>query len=183
MGLMRASALCVLGVVVALSASACAGPPQKRPAPLAAVAPLPAQTSLPSWIASTSPHAETEPGAQILIRFKNNLVPLEALEAADRGDLLAHFRLEPAVPGRFTVWTPRMVGFAGEALLPKATRFRVTLVRGLGDQEKNALASDYAWTFTTEPIALTPANCANGKPPDASPLELRPVLVVDSNVE
>ncbi len=181
---MRASALYVLGAVLALSASACSAPPGKKPQPLATVEPVTAQP-LPAWITSISPRGETKSGAQILVRFENNLVPLEQLESADRTDLVAHFRLAPQLPGRFTVWTPQMVGFAGDAPLPKATRFRVTLAAGLKDRKNNALAADYAWTFTTEPLALSASGTGVSQAPEDEkpPVEARPVIEIDSNVE
>jgi len=181
---MRASALCVLGAIFALSASACSTPSEKKPAPLATVAPVIAG-SLPAWISSISPSGETKSGAQILIRFENDLVPLEQLESADRTDLLTHFRLDPQVPGRFTVWTPRMVGFVGDAPLPRATRFRVTLARGLKDRKGNALAADYAWTFTTEPISLSASGTGISEDPNAAKTTVatKPLIEVDSNVE
>ena len=184
MGFMRASALGVLGALLTLSVFACNGPPQKKAEPLmpvAAVAPQP----LPPMLTAVSPAGETSSGAQILIRFKNDVVPLERLESPDRVDLLAHLRLEPSMPGRFVVLTPRMVGFSGDAPLPKATRFRVTLGAGLKDLKGNVLASDYAWTFTTETLALTIAGngISSKATEDTAPLDVKPLVEIDSNVE
>jgi hypothetical protein len=184
MGVMRASALCVLGAILAFSASACSTPSEKKPEPLATVAPVLAG-SLPTWITSISPTGETKSGAQILIRFENDLVPLEQLESADRTDLIAHFRLDPPVPGRFTVWTPRMVGFVGDAPLPSAARFRVTLARGLKDRKGNALAADYAWTFTTEPLSLSASGSGISETTKdlKEPVGAKPEIEIDSTVE
>ena len=181
---MRASALSVFGALLTLSVYACSAPPPNKPAPLATVAALPAQP-LPGWIASISPRGETKSGAQILIRFKNDLVPVEELEASDRTQLAAQFHLDPPLPGHFTIWTPRMVGFSGEAPLPNATRLRVTLSAGLKDLSGNALAADYAWTFSTEPAVLTATGSGVSANPsdDTPPLDLKPALEIDSNVE
>ena len=181
---MRASALGVFGALLTLSVCACSAPPEHKPAPLPTVEALPAQP-LPASIVSISPRGETKSGAQILVRFKNDVVPLEQLEAADRTGLAAHFRLDPPVPGRFVVWTPRMVGFAGDAPLPKAARFRVTLGAGLKDLKGNVLASDYAWSFSTEPAALTlsGAGVSADASEDTPPLDVKPTFLIDSNVE
>jgi uncharacterized protein YfaS (alpha-2-macroglobulin family) len=147
----------VLGV--AFGAAACASRTQPAaqstpaPTPLPEVAAAPAQ-ALPGWFAAVSPRGEAKDGAQIRVRFTSDLVPVEALESPDRQAVLAHFRLEPALPGRFIVLTPRMIAFQADAPLPHATRLRVTVTAGLGDLAGHALATDFAWSFTTEPITF-----------------------------
>lgn len=113
--------------------------------------------------------------------FREDAVALEALDAPERQGLLERVRLEPSVPGRFIVLTPRMIGFQADAPLPLATRFRVTLRAGLADLRGHALAHDYAWTFTTPAIELS-----TSLPADATaemlPSERSPSVTVNSNV-
>ncbi len=148
----------VVGAVFAVTACASHNEPVAQsspvPTPLAFVSAAPSEP-LPNWFAAVSPHGEAKDGAQIRVRFKNDVVPVEALESPDRQDVLAHFRLEPALPGRFIILTPRMIAFQADAPLPHATRLRVTLTAGLADRAGHSLASDYAWSFTTEALTLT----------------------------
>ncbi len=161
--------------------AACTSSPKPAPAriPLAAVSPLPAQP-LPPWIASISPHGEAADGAQIRVRFINDLVPVEALEAPDRQAALARFSIAPALPGRFVFLTPRMVGFESNAPIPHATRVRVALAAGLADRAGHRLTSDYAWTFTTAPAEIS---AVTGSDPSAAPsvVGLSPLVVVQSS--
>jgi uncharacterized protein YfaS (alpha-2-macroglobulin family) len=144
---------------VAFGAAACASRTQPAaqstpaPTPLPDVSAAPAQ-ALPGWIASVSPRDEAKDGAQIRVRFTNDLVPVEALESPDRQAVLAHFVLAPALPGRFIMLTPRMVAFQADVPLPHAARVRVTLTAGLADRAGHSLPADYAWSFTTEPITF-----------------------------
>ncbi len=153
------------GVVASAVAT---GTPTPEPTALPPVAAVPKPT-LPSWIVSISPTGEAKDGAQIRVRFANDLVPVEALESPDRSATLAHFVIEPALPGRFIWLTPRMVAFQADAPVPHATRVRVTLTAGLADLAKHRLASDLAWSFTTQPIQFSGYP---GPATDASPLPL-----------
>jgi hypothetical protein len=66
--------------------------------------------------------------------------------------VLSHFVLEPALPGRFIILTPKMVGFEADVPIPHASRIKVTLTAGLADRAGHSLTGDYAWSFTTEPL-------------------------------
>lgn len=144
---------------VAFGAAACASrtqpaaQPTPAPTPLPGVSAAPAQ-SLPAWFASVSPRGEAKDGAQVRVRFTDDLVPVEALESPDRAAVLAHFRIEPALPGRFIVLTPRMIAFQADAPIPHAARVRVTVTAGLADLAGHTLSQDYAWSFTTVPITF-----------------------------
>jgi len=149
----------MLVLAVAFGAAACAsrtppgGQSTPAPTPLPGVSAAPAQP-LPAWFASVSPRGEAKDGAQIRVRFASDLVPVEALESPDRAAVLAHFRLDPTLPGRFVILTPRMVAFQADAPLPHAARVRVTLTAGLSDRAGHTLGADFAWSFTTEPITF-----------------------------
>jgi uncharacterized protein YfaS (alpha-2-macroglobulin family) len=169
--------------LVALFAAGCgrhpAGVPGEpaAPVPLAAVSPLPAP-SLEPPLASVAPTGDADTLAQVRIRFAADLIPLERLESPDESAVLAHFALEPALPGRFRFLTPRMIGFEPDRAWPAAARVRVRIGKGLRDVRGRTLAADVAWTFQTPRIALA------GLPgkDDATPLALRPTLSVASNV-
>jgi uncharacterized protein YfaS (alpha-2-macroglobulin family) len=128
--------------------------PVAPPTALPPVEAAPKQT-MPAWIDSISPLGEAKDGAQIRVRFKNDLVPIEALESTDRTGVLSHFVLEPAVPGRFIILTPKMVGFEADVAIPHASRIKVTLTAGLADRSGNTLASDYSWSFTSTPLTIS----------------------------
>ncbi|HEY9850702.1 MAG TPA: alpha-2-macroglobulin [Leptolyngbyaceae cyanobacterium] len=151
--------------------------------PLPTVAPLPLP-QLPDWIEQISPLGEAEPLAQIRIRFKEPLIPVQSLDNPDQKNLLQKFEILPPLPGQFRFLTPRMVGFQADKALPKATRIKVTLKEGLADLNNHRLAQDLAWTFQTEPIKLT--NLPKWKEtPDSEPqpIDIKPNLKFTSNVE
>jgi uncharacterized protein YfaS (alpha-2-macroglobulin family) len=154
--------------------------------PLPAVSPLPT-AQLPDWIEQISPTGEAAPTAQIRIRFKEPLIPVESLESTDRQAILKKFELMPPLPGQFRFLTPRMVGFQAEQAIPKATRVQVTLKAGLADLNNHRLDRDLAWTFNTEAIKLTnlPGSPPAGSPDSftAEPFDLKPVLKLTANVE
>ncbi|QZZ20770.1 alpha-2-macroglobulin family protein [Leptothermofonsia sichuanensis E412] len=154
-------------------------------APLPAVTPLP-NPQLPDWIEQISPLGEAAPTAQIRIRFKEPLIPVENLESKDQQDLLKKFEILPPLPGQFRFLTPRMVGFQADRATPQATRVKVTLKAGLADLKNHRLDKDLAWTFNTEPIKLTnlpgSAGAASSGEP-AEPFETKPVLKITSNTE
>lgn len=165
----------VLGVAqwnkVGLSTSSATIPPLENP-------------PLPDWIEQISPLGQTEPLAQIRIRFKEPLIPLEDLESPKQQQLLQKFELTPPLPGRFRFLTPRMVGFQADQALQKAFRARVTLKAGLADLKKHRLDKDLTWTFNTEPIQLTNLPGTDGNVGSADdPLDLNPVFNITSNVE
>ncbi|BFM39725.1 Ig-like domain-containing protein [Synechocystis sp. LKSZ1] len=147
------------------------------------VEPLPAP-QLPAWIEQVSPVGEVQPLAQILIRFKEPLIPLEALESAQQQGLLQKFELKPAIPGQFRFLTPTMVGFQPEQALPKASRFQVTLKAGLQDLKRHRLESDLAWTFSTGNIEISELpGVIEGDENPPEPMILHPKLSFRSNVE
>lgn len=146
--------------------------------------PLPA---LPDWIEQISPTAQAASLAQIRIRFKAPLIPVEALDSPDQQAILQKFEVVPPLPGRFRFLTPRMVGFQADAALPLATRLRVTLKAGLADLKQHQLEQDVAWTFNTSPIQLSlpgPSTEATTYPGQAiEPFDLKPTLEITSNTE
>ncbi|MEW6491173.1 MAG: alpha-2-macroglobulin [Cyanobacteriota bacterium] len=154
--------------------------------PLPAVSPLPLPQR-PDWIEQISPTGNAEPLAQIRIRFKEPLIPIESLDSPDRQNLLKKFEVIPPLPGHFRFLTPRMVGFQADEALPKATRIKVTLKAGLSDLNNHRLDQDLAWTFATEAIQLTnlPGKIAtaNAQEQQVEPFDINPTLKVTSNVE
>jgi hypothetical protein len=173
----------LLGFILVWAIAGCKTIISSNQAPLPAVTPLPLP-QLPDWIEQISPTGEANALAQIRIRFKEPLIPVERLDSPDQQDALKQFEVVPPLPGRFRFLTPRMVGFQADQALPNATRVKVTLKAGLSDLKNHRLTQDLAWTFNTTPIALTNLP---GKPlnsPDAiEPIALRPTLEITSNVE
>jgi hypothetical protein len=151
--------------------------------PLPSIAPLPLP-QLPDWIEQISPTGQSESLAQIRIRFKDPLIPVEKIDSSNQQELLKKFELLPPIAGKFRFLTPRMVGFQADEALPKATRLQVTLKAGLKDLNNHQLEQDLAWAFNTETIQITnlPGNL---KIEDAvgNPSELKPSLSFTSNVE
>ncbi len=179
--------LSVVSLGLALAIGSC-GTTQigREQTPLPAVTPVQAG-KLPDWIESISPTETANTTAQIRIRFKQPLIPIESLESETQSDLLKKFELVPPLPGQFRLLTPRMVGFQAEQAIPKATRVKVTLKAGLADLANHRLDQDFAWTFQTEPIQFT--NLPSSPPPGspeaeyAQPFELKPVLKLTANTE
>jgi hypothetical protein len=164
-------------MLVALGGCTSRGPAQSGSGPAGSAAPtaeptaLPPvdaapQAALPAWIVSISPRGQAADGSQIRVRFANDVVPVEALESPDRQSALAHFTLEPALPGRFVFLTPRMVGFEADAPVPHAARVRVILTAGLADLSGHHLNTDFVWSFTTQPLTLT---TVPGSDPSSTP--------------
>ncbi|MDJ0703802.1 MAG: alpha-2-macroglobulin [Leptolyngbyaceae cyanobacterium MO_188.B28] len=176
----------LVGLAIALGIAACNNlklPSVKAPEPFPDVAAIPTP-DLPDWIEQISPIDETGTLAQIRIRFKDPLIPLESLESPQQQDILKQFELQPNLPGRFRFLTPRMVGFQADQAIPKATRCQVTLKSGLADLENHQLAEDLAWTFNTEPIKLTGLPGMEGRRgSESNPIDLEPTLEFRSNVE
>lgn len=110
---------------------------------------------LPDWIEEISPQNEGANLAQIRVRFKHPLIPVERLDTDQQRKILQKFEVVPPIPGQFRFLTPKLVGFQADQAIPSATRLRVTLREGLGDLENNQLAADLAWTFNTAPIELS----------------------------
>ena len=147
------------------------------------VAPL-ATPQMPDWIEQISPTGSAEPLAQIRIRFKDPLIPVESLDSPEQQAKLKQFEIQPALPGQFRFLTPRMVGFQPERALPKATRIQITLKAGLEDLKNHRLAQDLAWTFNTDPIKLSNLPATKKSPyADPEPIDLKPTLKFTSNVE
>jgi hypothetical protein len=149
---------------------------QPGPESLALVAALP-MPQLPDWIEQISPTNEAKTLAQIRIRFKEPLIPVERIDTPQQKSLLNKFEVFPPIPGEFRFLTPRMVGFQSDRALPLATRIRVTLKAGLADLKDHRLEEDLAWTFNTEPIKLT------NLPETDEPIDINPTLEFTSNVE
>jgi alpha-2-macroglobulin len=174
----------LLGLILVLGIVACnQGNWHNQAQPLSSVEALPTP-QLPDWIEQISPTGDTNSLAQIRIRFKQPLIPIESLESAEQKAILSHFELTPPLPGQFRFLTPKMIGFQADQALPNATRVRVTLKSGLTDLKKHQLKQDLAWTFNTEQIRLT--NLPE-LPKEASlpiePITLNPKIEINSNVE
>ena len=139
---------------------------------------------LPNWIEQITPTGEAKPLSQILIRFKNPIIPLEKLDTPQQKNLLSKFEILPPLAGRFRILTPKMVGFQADKALPKATRIKVTLKTGLSDLENNRLEKDLAWTFNTEVIQITnlPGRTKDSEQ-ETEPIDIKPTLEFNSNVE
>lgn len=146
------------------------------------VSPLP-MVSPPAWIVALSPKDHAPAGAQIRLRFSDDVLSLESLEAPERQALLSHLTIEPAVPGRFLVLTPRMIGFQADSPLPTATRFRVTLTKGFADLHGHSLDRDYAWTFETDALSISSDLPTDKERKDLTPSLLRPEITISSNAE
>jgi len=176
-------AFVIAGFLLAASATSCGSPgkPGGSPTPFPAVSPI-GRSVLPNWIVETSPNGTAQSGAQIRVRFKNDVIPLDVLESPDRQSALTHFALVPALPGRFLFLTPRMVGFESDAPIPNATRVRVTVSAGLADLKGNVLPNDLSWTFQTQPIELSGLP-GSDKNDDLEPVGLRPTVTLWSNTE
>jgi alpha-2-macroglobulin len=144
--------------------------------PLPAISALPLP-SLPPMVLQISPKGQVDTLAQIIIRFKDDLIPLEAIESPDQQSKLAMFDIQPPLPGHFRFLTPKMVGFEADRALPKAARIRVTLKAGLSDLKGATLVKDLAWTFSTEPIKITRL------PTNTVAQALKPTIEVQSNLE
>ncbi len=126
---MRVLAAIVLACLCAFGATACTSrSAPARPEPLAAVSPMP-NPSLAPWIEEISPTGTADENAQIRIRFRNDVIPVESLESPDRAAALSYFSIAPAIPGRFVFYTPRLVGFEADAAAPLATRLRIACSR------------------------------------------------------
>ncbi|HTJ26443.1 MAG TPA: alpha-2-macroglobulin family protein, partial [Candidatus Limnocylindria bacterium] len=168
----------VFAAAVALCFATGCAPRQSGPGRLAAVAPLPAP-SPPPFVASVAPVGEVGTLAQIRVRFRDDLIPLERLESPDEAAVLAQFSIEPALPGRFRFLTPRMIGFEAERAWPGATRVRVHIAKGLHDVHGRALDQDVTWTFATPAIALAELP---GSADEREPLDVRPRLAFTANM-
>ncbi|MEB3829998.1 alpha-2-macroglobulin family protein [Phormidium sp. CCY1219] len=174
-----------IGLSLAFAIAACnLFQPDTTVKQLPAVAPIPTP-ELPNWIEEITPTGEAQPLAQIRIRFKDPVIPLESLDSPEQQAKLDLFEIQPELPGRFRFLTPRMVGFQADRALPEATRIQVTVKSGLEDLNNHQLTEDLAWTFNTEPIKLT--NLPSSKPPseyaEPRPIDIEPELNVTSNVE
>ena len=171
-----------LVTLAACVAAACSTQPAP-PAKLAPVAAL-AQPALPRWIASISPSGgKVVSLAQIRVIFAKPVTKVEALSGDGPRDVLDHVRIEPALKGRFSVLTPRMVGFVADQALPVGTRVRVTLTAGLRDLDGDTLPGDLAWTFETAPLQLRglPKLAAGEDESTPPPVGLNPKIPVVAN--
>ncbi|MBV8148391.1 MAG: Ig-like domain-containing protein, partial [Candidatus Eremiobacteraeota bacterium] len=167
--------------VIAIAAASCG--PSTTPTPrLSPVAARP-KPSLPPWIASISPVEKAQSLAQIRVIFAKPVTPVESLAGTGPANVLAHFSVQPALPGHFVVLTPRMVGFVAEQALPTGTRVAVTLSAGLRDLDGDALDRDLVWTFETGALEFRdlPQLTASEDEPTPQPVGLRPVLKVTAN--
>ena len=170
----------VFAAAAALASCTASQPGAQKLAPVAAL-PSP---SLPPWISTVSPTKSAQGLAQIRVIFAKPVAPVEALASAGAADVLSRLSIEPKLAGRFTLLTPRMIGFVAEQALPVGTRVRVTLGAGLHDLAGDALSNDLAWTFDTTPLALSDLPSASGSADDEAtppPVGLTPAIDVTSN--
>jgi alpha-2-macroglobulin len=174
--MVRAGRYIGLGIAMVLAISLCNSPSIH----LNSVAAIPPTlNNFPDWIEEISPTGQAEVLAQIRIRFRDPLIPLEQLESETQQQLLQNFELTPTLPGQFRFLTPRMVGFQADRALPDATQFKVTLKAGLTDLKQHQLTQDLTWTFNTQPIALI---SFRGKT-EVETIDLNPKLDITSNTE
>jgi len=178
--------LFLFGVLIAVGFAGC-GTANITNAPVALpeVAELP-PPKLPDWIEEVSPTGNAKTQAQIRVRFKEPLIPVESLESDDQRQLLQKFEVVPPLKGQFRFLTPRMVGFQADEATPLATRVKVTLKAGLGDLKNHKLDQDLAWTFQTDRLKLSnlPTSYSPDNPKEMTdPLGTKPVLKVFSNAE
>ncbi|MDX2242074.1 MAG: alpha-2-macroglobulin family protein, partial [Leptolyngbyaceae cyanobacterium bins.302] len=178
--------LFLIGVLIAIGFAGC-GTANITNAPivLPEVAELPAP-KLPDWIEEVSPIGNAKTQAQIRVRFKEPLIPVESLESEDQRQLLQKFEIVPPLKGQFRFLTPRMVGFQADEATPLATRVRVTLKSGLGDLKNHKLDQDLAWTFQTDRLKLSnlPTSYSVDNPKEVTePLGTKPILRVFANAE
>ncbi|MDX2230515.1 MAG: alpha-2-macroglobulin [Leptolyngbyaceae cyanobacterium bins.349] len=189
---MRLGKRCILpllflfGVLIAIGFAGCGTANlTNAPVTLPEVAELP-PPQLPDWIEEISPIGNTKTQAQIRIRFKEPLIPVESLESEDQRQLLQKFELVPPLQGQFRFLTPRMVGFQADEATPLATRVRVTLKAGLADLKNHKLEQDLAWTFQRDRLKLSelPTSYSADNPKEVTaPLDTKPILKVFSNAE
>ncbi len=163
-----------------MSVSQSSGQTQTEPlSPLASVEAVPEPT-LPDWIEEISPQKQAQPLSQIRIRFKEPLIPLEALESDNQQVILDQFELQPKFPGQFRILTPRMVGFQSDRALPVASRFQVRLKAGLKDLSNHQLSEDLVWSFETPAIEISDLSADQEYQP---PFSLSPALGFVANTE
>lgn len=178
--------LFLLGVLIAIGFAGCdTANLTNTPVTLPEVAEL-SPPKLPDWIEEISPVGNAKTGAQIRIRFKEALIPVESLESEDQRQLLQKFELVPPLKGQFRFLTPRMVGFQADAATPLATRVKVTLKAGLGDLKNHKLDQDLAWTFQSDRLKLSnlPTSYSADNPKEVTePINTKPVLKVFANAE
>ena len=139
---------------------------------------------LPDWIEQISPLGDAKTNNQIRIRFKEALIPVESLDSPQQQNLLTKFAIWPPLAGQFRFLTPRMVGFQADKAIPKATRVKVTLKKGLSDLKNHRLNQDFAWTFNTESIQISNLPGVNPiEKAEVEPIDLQPKLQFTSNLE
>ncbi len=71
-------------------------------------------------------------------------------EPVDRAAAEAAFSISPPVPGKFR-WDGDELIFDPRKKLSRGTAYEVTIGSGVRDLTATSLASDYVWTFTTQP--------------------------------
>jgi alpha-2-macroglobulin len=164
-------------LAAALFATGCNRNAPATTQPLPVVSPLPSP-SPSGMIVSVMPVGDTDTLAQVRVRFRDDVIPLERLESPDETAALGHFAIEPALPGRFRFLTPKMIGFEADKAWPAATRVRVTVTKGLRDTRGHELADDLAWTFQTDGVEI---DGLPGKEGDKAPRALRPKIELTAN--
>ncbi len=140
--------------------------------------------SLPPWIVSVAPIGKAQSITQIRVLFARDVAPLGAIDDPARASILSQFRIDPAVPGRFILLTPRMIGFEPSRALPLSTRVRVTLRAGARDLAGDTLLHDLTWTFHTPRLAFTDLPSLGPREyPEITPSPLEPVIRIQANTD
>src|SRR5579863_583072 len=176
---MRTTACTIAVAVVGVALAACSGSQPTKPAHVDALT----RPALPKWISEISPTTTAASLSQIRVIFASPVAPVTSLEGDGPRAVLDHFQIEPALPGRFVLFTPRMVGFVGDRALPIGMRVRVTLSAGLRDLAGDALGSDLRWTFDTQPLDFSELPQATASPGEATPApaSLQPKIDIVAN--
>lgn len=85
------------------------------------------------------------------IKFRRPLLPpLTTSLDEKRTELLKYFSIDPAVNGEFSFYDNSTVVFIPSDTLPFATRFIVTIGKGLKDIDGRRLKKDFSWQFNTK---------------------------------
>ncbi|MHB8462297.1 MAG: Ig-like domain-containing domain, partial [Vulcanimicrobiaceae bacterium] len=140
--------------------------------------------SLPQWIVSVSPIGKAQSATQIRIIFARDVAPLGAIDDPTRATILSQLSIDPAIPGRFILLTPKMIGFEPRRALPLSTRVRVTLRAGARDLAGDSLLHDVTWTFHTPRLVFSNLPSLGPREyPEITPSPLEPVIRIQANTD
>lgn len=115
---------------------------------------LPVGQKRPVEVVLASPQGEVEELDQvdaIVVAFNQPMVPLKPVST----DLNVDFvEISPKVEGRFRWKGTATLVFEPKVKLPYATRFKVTVKKGLKSWSEQQLAQDFSFDFSTPTVAL-----------------------------